>query len=107
MSDAHEAWVDRCARWEKLYGQETAKTRILGKMVRQRDTEIAALKAERELLRSIVADLLSSEDCWFDHSGNCQAHMWFDVNRCPHATAEDYFAGGAAAGLLTEEPQNG
>ena len=29
MSDTHEAWVDRCARWEKLYYEKCAEVEAL------------------------------------------------------------------------------
>ena len=66
MSDAHEAWVDRCARWEQLYNEERNKLVSMERLyqaaeadleadVAERDTQIAALKAALEAARIVVA----------------------------------------------------
>lgn len=42
-------------------------------------------------LRQLVEDLTDPDECWFDHSGNCQAHGWFtDERPCPHARAKKW-----------------
>jgi len=33
----------------------------------------------------ILSDLWDDDPCEFDHHGNCQAHDWFGVNKCPQA----------------------
>jgi hypothetical protein len=35
----------------------------------------------------ILRDIYYDDDCSFDHNGNCQAHMWFGEEKCPHARA--------------------
>lgn len=46
--------------------------------------------------RWVLANLVSDEDCWFDHHGNCQAHYKFEIGeaypRCPHAEARELLA---------------
>jgi len=33
----------------------------------------------------ILLDLREDEPCRFDHHGNCQAHGWFGIDKCPQA----------------------
>lgn len=62
----------------------------------------AAPGLEIEALRSLVADLVDADDCWFDHHGYCQAHGWFETEpACPHARAKALLA--APAVPMTEE----
>ena len=64
------------------------------------DTE--ATKAE---MLQIIDDLVSSEDCWFDHHGYCQAHMWFETEPvCPHARAKELLRRRAA--VVETPPQS-
>jgi hypothetical protein len=32
-----------------------------------------------EVSRSLLLSLVDTEDCWFDHHGGCQAHMYLDL----------------------------
>ena len=45
----------------------------------------------RELLRSLV----SEDDCWFDHHGGCQAHLYLDLRPgevCPQQQLKNLLA---------------
>lgn len=44
-----------------------------------------------EQLRAALADLVSPDDCQFDHDGDCQAHGFFG-GRCGHAVAKELLA---------------
>lgn len=42
---------------------------------------------------NLLADLVDSDECWFDHHGYCQAHAWFATEPvCPHARAKKLLA---------------
>ncbi len=46
---------------------------------------------ERDYLR-VMADLVDTEPCWFDHHGGCQAHSFLSLEpgeKCPHAAAKE------------------
>ena len=36
----------------------------------------------------LLSELVDDDPCWFDHSGNCQAHGLSDD--CPHQRAKDF-----------------
>ena len=113
MSDAHEAWVDRCTRWERLYREERNKLGSMERLyqaaeadleadVAERDTQIAALKAA--LLPRDVLERLDQKfdgDCYLDHDGFCQQHTFGDPCVMPVIRA----ALAAAVGI-PEEPRD-
>lgn len=44
---------------------------------------------------SLLREVTSEEDCWFDHSGGCQAHGYLSLEpgeTCPHADARELLA---------------
>lgn len=46
---------------------------------------------ERDYL-SVMAELVDTEPCWFDHHGGCQAHGFISLEpgeKCPHAQAKE------------------
>ena len=53
----------------------------------------AGTEATRNLqdaLYQVIDDLTDPDDCWYDHHGYCQAHMWFETDPvCPHARAKE------------------
>jgi hypothetical protein len=56
-------------------------------------TVLAAVLAviERDYLH-VMADLVDTEPCWFDHHGGCQAHGFLSLEpgeKCPHAEAKE------------------
>lgn len=42
------------------------------------------------LLRAVVEGV---DDCWFDHDGNCQEHLYFEGGRCPVGVAREALGG--------------
>lgn len=42
---------------------------------------------EKHLL-NLLKDLVNTDDCYFDHHGNCQAHGWTGDVECPHSRAK-------------------
>jgi hypothetical protein len=43
-----------------------------------------------EHIVELISDLTSEGDCWYDHHGYCQEHMWFyDDVVCPHKRAKE------------------
>jgi hypothetical protein len=57
VSDAHEAWVDRCARWGKLYDEKCAEVERLENVIRAVELTYTeeALRARCESLRALVS----------------------------------------------------
>lgn len=54
--------------------------------------EIHRLRAERDQLRRLLADILDDSDCRFDHHGGCQEHgfLWLDRGEvCPNHEARE------------------
>lgn len=51
------------------------------------DQEVWDLLGEVEMLRSLVAELVDPEGCWYDHHGYCQAHSLAE-KPCPHERAK-------------------
>lgn len=44
------------------------------------------------VIRELIRDLTDPDDCWFDHHGYCQAHMWLNEGECPHTRAKRFLA---------------
>lgn len=43
--------------------------------------------------RNLIADLTDPDDCWFDHSGGCQAHGYLSLQpgeKCPQLEAKEW-----------------
>jgi hypothetical protein len=41
--------------------------------------------------RRLLEDLIDEDDCWFDHNGGCQAHMYLSLRPgelCPQEEAK-------------------
>lgn len=58
----------------------------------QARTLVPELVEEIEKLRDALSDLVDTDDCWYDHNGDCQAHGFFD-GPCGHAVAKELLAG--------------
>ncbi|MGA4867479.1 hypothetical protein ACPB9J_33130 [Streptomyces lavendulocolor] len=52
-------------------------------------TEQASVQQDQvDQLIKLIADLVDTDPCWYDHHGYCQAHFWMATEpRCPHARA--------------------
>jgi len=50
----------------------------------------------------LLEDLQDPDPCCLDHHGNCQAHGWFQIRRCPQERLEEilYKAKTDAVGIL-------
>lgn len=48
-------------------------------------------EAERDTLRALLAELVDTDPCQFDHNGRCQAHSLHSAP-CPHARAKEVLA---------------
>ena len=42
-----------------------------------------------EAAESLLRELVDTDDCWFDHNGDCQAHGFFD-GPCAHEQAKQF-----------------
>ena len=74
-----------------LAGAEWARTHLAA----QEPTDVDIPKSVANLIR----DLTDPDDCWFDHSGGCQAHGYLDLTpeqECPHSEAKRLLAARAA-----------
>lgn len=52
-----------------------------------------------ESVANLIRDLTDPDDCWFDHSGGCQAHGYLALTpeqECPHSEAKRLLAARAA-----------
>lgn len=50
---------------------------------------------EAEKVKQMVRDLIDPDDCWFDHHGGCQTHVYLSLKPgelCPHAEAKQWLA---------------
>lgn len=48
-----------------------------------------------ESVANLIRDLTDPDDCWFDHSGGCQAHGYLALTpeqECPHSEAKRLLA---------------
>ena len=55
---------------------------------------------ERERWRTLLADHVDPDPCWFDHHGGCQAHGYLSLQpgeKCPSAQAKELLAETEAA----------
>jgi hypothetical protein len=58
VADTHEAWVDRCARWERLYNEKCAEVERLRAQVGHLE---AQLRVSRGLTRQNLRDSCVAE----------------------------------------------
>lgn len=48
--------------------------------------ELAEIKGSHKQALTLLAELVDTEDCWFDHHGGCQAHGYLSLEqgeKCP------------------------
>lgn len=52
--------------------------------------EYKELEKNYKYALKIIGAMTDSEECWFDHDGNCQAHSCGSLDGvCPHARAKE------------------
>lgn len=59
--------------------------------MRDAEAGLRALIAEHDVAKRLIRDFTDPDDCWFDHSGGCQAHGYLSLEPgelCPHAEAK-------------------
>ncbi len=66
-------------------GEKAIREQLVGMVV---GGEMDALRAEVEVLRSLVVELTDAGECWYDHHGYCQAHS-LQEKPCPHSRAKE------------------
>ena len=132
MSDAHEAWVDRCTRWERIHAEQQVeiaelKRRLIyaetecddehdiaQELAREvlelqdelveRDTQIAALKAALVALND--ADMKYAQ--WVANALGAAGWQTYNLDRNPHHVARMRASMAAAAAVgIPEEPRDG
>jgi hypothetical protein len=53
------------------------------------------IEAKYRAALRLIADLVDSDDCWFDHHGGCQAHGYLSLEpgeKCPQQEAKELLA---------------
>jgi hypothetical protein len=56
-----------------------------------KDEEIVAFVAAHPALLDLIQSIVDDEDCWFDHHGGCQGHLFLSLQpgqMCPNEEAK-------------------
>lgn len=90
-----DAIAGLCLRLASAEILDNRHSRMLAEATAERErlkAEVERLRAERAAMLCLIANLVDSDDCWFDHHGGCQAHGYLSLEpgeKCPQQEAKE------------------